>query len=82
MHVHVKQCEIVSEATLGWWERDPMRRAMENRVGHAMKYGGPAGPIRIKIESVHERLLPLSEKPEINPSRFKKWLTCTKAGSI
>jgi signal transduction histidine kinase len=43
-----------------------MKRALENLVGNAVKYGAPDKQIRIKIDEMHERLL-LSVHNEGNP---------------
>jgi signal transduction histidine kinase len=40
----------------GWWDREAIKRAIENMVGNAVKYGAPHTPIRLKVESQNERV--------------------------
>lgn len=42
---------------VGWWDRSALKRAMENLVANAVKYGTPASPITIKVGELHGRLL-------------------------
>ena len=49
--------EVLGAAVHGWWDRDAMKRVIENLVGNALKYGAPDSPIRIRINSQHERML-------------------------
>jgi signal transduction histidine kinase len=48
---------IFGEAVKGWWGRDPIKRALENLVGNAVKYGAPDTPIHIKVDMSHERVI-------------------------
>lgn len=41
----------------GWWDRAAMKRALENLVGNAIKYGKENTPISIETTVSHERLL-------------------------
>lgn len=41
----------------GWWDRDAMKRVLENLLNNALKYGAPDTVIRIRIECSHDRLL-------------------------
>ncbi|HEX8885068.1 MAG TPA: ATP-binding protein, partial [Noviherbaspirillum sp.] len=49
--------DILGGPVEGWWDRDAMRRVVENLVGNALKYGRPGAPVRIAIDSQHERML-------------------------
>jgi signal transduction histidine kinase len=57
VEVYGPRFEIVGAPVEGWWDRDAMRRVVENLVGNALKYGKPDAPIRIVIDSLHERML-------------------------
>ncbi|MDQ1919306.1 sensor histidine kinase [Massilia pseudoviolaceinigra] len=48
--------EMVAIGVEGWWCRDTMRRALENLVANAMKYGD-GGPIRIELSTSHGNIL-------------------------
>lgn len=41
----------------GWWDRSAIKRALENLVANAFKYGRAGTPVTIRIGAVHERLL-------------------------
>jgi signal transduction histidine kinase len=64
--IYQPRFQIIGRSVKGWWGRDPMKRALENLVGNAVKYGAPDKQIRIKIDEMHERLL-LSVHNEGNP---------------
>jgi signal transduction histidine kinase len=49
--------ELIGESTTGWWDREALKRALENLVGNAMKYGSADTPIRITISAAHERAI-------------------------
>jgi signal transduction histidine kinase len=49
--------EIRGLPVSGWWDRDAMKRVLENLLNNAFKYGAPDTVIRIRIECSHERLL-------------------------
>ncbi|WP_208640173.1 sensor histidine kinase [Massilia violaceinigra] len=61
--------EVAAINVEGWWCRDTMRRALENLVANAIKYGD-GGPIRIELSESHGNILltvhnignPLSEE--------------------
>jgi signal transduction histidine kinase len=63
---HGRRFEILGGPATGWWDRDAMKRALENVLGNAVKYGTPHSQIRMKIDEVQERLL-LSIHNEGNP---------------
>jgi signal transduction histidine kinase len=41
----------------GFFSADGLRRAIENLVGNAVKYGSPTTPIRVSVRAVHGRAL-------------------------
>jgi signal transduction histidine kinase len=47
----------VGNSVHGWWGREAVKRALENLVGNAVKYGTPSKPIRLKVDSTHERVI-------------------------
>lgn len=49
--------ELLGASVHGWWDRKALRRALENMLSNARKYGAPDRPVRIKVDEVHERLL-------------------------
>lgn len=55
--VHGPRFEVIGESVSGWWGRDAVKRAVENLVGNAVKYGYSDTPIRIRIEAAHERVM-------------------------
>lgn len=57
MTTHGPRFYVIGESVRGWWDRSAMRRAIENIVGNAVKYGALNKPITIKVDEVHERLL-------------------------
>ena len=48
---------VVEKEIFGWWDRSALRRAVENMVANAFKYGRPNTPITVNLEQSHERLL-------------------------
>jgi signal transduction histidine kinase len=57
VEVYGPRFDILGGPVEGWWDRDAMRRVVENLVGNALKYGRPDATIRIAIDSQHERML-------------------------
>lgn len=51
------QLQLTLHSVRGWWDRKALRRALENMVSNAGKYGTPGTPIAIRVDEVHERLL-------------------------
>jgi len=51
------QIQVTPHSVRGWWDRKALRRALENMVSNAGKYGAPGMPVAIRIDEVHERLL-------------------------
>lgn len=50
--IHVEACSVI-----GCWDRAAMKRATENLVGNALKYGAPGTPVTVRVDQVHGRLL-------------------------
>lgn len=55
--MHGVRFEILGGSAMGWWDRDAFRRAIENLVGNAVKYGDMSKPIRISFAQAYERLI-------------------------
>lgn len=49
--------QIMGNMVKGWWDREALKRAIENLVGNAVKYGAPDMPIRLKIDTEQGRML-------------------------
>ncbi|NGZ84908.1 sensor histidine kinase [Duganella aceris] len=49
-------CTVEGESVIGYWCENSMRRALENLVTNAVKYGDGGG-IDVKIEEAHERMM-------------------------
>lgn len=49
--------DIDAQSVCGWWDRNALKRAIENLISNAVKYGDPAAPISVKAEALNERLL-------------------------
>lgn len=54
--VHGPRFELTCCSVAGWWGRDALKRALENLIGNAVKYGDAGTPIRIRADTAHERL--------------------------
>ncbi|MDN2676328.1 HAMP domain-containing sensor histidine kinase [Janthinobacterium sp. SUN033] len=50
------KCRVSGQAVTGWWCENSLRRALENLLGNALKYGDDT-PISVHVEAVHERLM-------------------------
>jgi signal transduction histidine kinase len=55
--IHGARFPLISASIVGWWDREAIKRAVENIIGNAVKYGSPDTPVRIKIASQNERML-------------------------
>ncbi|HZW20177.1 HAMP domain-containing sensor histidine kinase [Noviherbaspirillum sp.] len=64
--VHGPRFETAGTSIKGWWGRDAIKRALENLISNAVKYGAPDTPIRIMFKEYHERML-LSVHNQGNP---------------
>lgn len=56
-HTRGMRCHVVGESVHGWWGRDALKRAVENLMGNAFKYGGANTPITINVNETHGRLV-------------------------
>jgi signal transduction histidine kinase len=54
---HGERFQMVGKPVTGWWGQDAIRRALENLVDNAVKYGAPDRPIRIQVASAYERVI-------------------------
>jgi signal transduction histidine kinase len=55
--MHGPRFELISQSLKGWWDREAIKRAMENLVGNALKYGAADTPIRMSIEPAQGRVM-------------------------
>ncbi|PTR16097.1 phospho-acceptor domain-containing protein [Nitrosospira sp. Nsp2] len=54
---HGCRFQFMGNTVTVWWDRSAIRRALENMVGNALKYGTPDTPIRVNIALVIERTI-------------------------
>ncbi|TWI66192.1 phospho-acceptor domain-containing protein [Pseudoduganella lurida] len=54
---HGPRIRVTGDAVTGWWDRPALKRALENLISNAVKYGRPGGPITVHTRSAYERLL-------------------------
>ncbi|WP_194727346.1 sensor histidine kinase [Noviherbaspirillum malthae] len=54
---HGVQFQIFGGSVQGWWDREAIKRAIENLVGNAIKYGDLNKPVRISFTNAYERLI-------------------------
>jgi signal transduction histidine kinase len=51
------QVDVVApDPLVGWWDRSAIRRAVENLVSNAVKYGRPGSPVVITAQTAHDRM--------------------------
>jgi signal transduction histidine kinase len=55
LHGHALHCE--ERSIQGWWDRGALKRAVENLISNAIKYGCPHTPVTVRTDEVHERLM-------------------------
>jgi signal transduction histidine kinase len=55
--MHGPRFELLPQSVTGWWDRESIKRAMENLVGNALKYGADDTPIRMSIETAQGRVI-------------------------
>jgi signal transduction histidine kinase len=49
--------KVIGTSVTGWWDRDAMKRVLENLLNNALKYGAADAAIRVKIDCSHGRML-------------------------
>jgi signal transduction histidine kinase len=54
--VHGPRLQVEGEAVAGWWGYTELRRALENLVSNAIKYGSHEHPVVIRYQSEHARV--------------------------
>jgi len=71
--VHGPLFEVQGGPVSGYWDREALRRCIENLVGNAVKHGAKDGPVRLSVVSLHERVAVSvhSEGPPILPERME-----------
>ncbi|HEV2612612.1 MAG TPA: HAMP domain-containing sensor histidine kinase [Noviherbaspirillum sp.] len=55
--VYGPRFEMEGTSVRGWWGRDAIKRALENLISNAVKYGARSTTIRIASREYHERVL-------------------------
>jgi signal transduction histidine kinase len=55
--VHGNRFILAGEPVLGHWNRDAFKRAIENLLVNAIKYGDPNIPISVRLETLHGRVM-------------------------
>ena len=53
---HPGKCIVSGQSVTGWWCENSLRRALENLLGNAIKYGDDE-PISVFVEATHERMI-------------------------
>lgn len=54
---HGDRFVLEGKPTRGYWSSDAFRRAIENLVSNAIKYGDPVKPITIRLQETHGRVI-------------------------
>ncbi len=54
---HGPRLQVLGTTIRGWWDREAIKRAIENIIGNAVKYGAPDTPIRIKADLQNARMI-------------------------
>ena len=55
--IHGARFELLGDSVHGLWDRNALKRAVENLVGNAVKYGEPGSVITLKVEATHGRMI-------------------------
>lgn len=55
--IHGPRFELFGDSIPGFWDRNALKRAIENLVGNAVKYGAPGSVITLKVEATHGRMI-------------------------
>lgn len=50
------KCRVAGAGITGWWCENSLRRALENLLGNAVKYGDD-GVIELRLEQAHGRVI-------------------------
>ncbi|MFC0250622.1 sensor histidine kinase [Massilia consociata] len=53
---HAVELSVEAGQVRGWWCAEALRRAIENLVNNAIKYGAPDAPVRITVSTTQERV--------------------------
>ncbi|HEY5800018.1 MAG TPA: HAMP domain-containing sensor histidine kinase, partial [Burkholderiaceae bacterium] len=51
-----ERCVLTGVPVTGWWDAEALRRALENLLGNAMKYGDKGAQVRIDLKCEHDRI--------------------------
>jgi signal transduction histidine kinase len=54
---HGPRFDITGCSVRGWWSRESLKRALENLVGNAVKYGASGTPVTVDIDEAHGRMI-------------------------
>lgn len=57
MSIHGPRVLVTGKSVQGWWGRAELKRAIENIVANAFKYGISNTPVTIDVKDVHGRIL-------------------------
>ena len=55
--LHQGRLQVSGQDVSGWWGRSELKRAIENVVSNAFKYGDADRPVTLHIEADHQRLI-------------------------
>jgi signal transduction histidine kinase len=55
--MHGPRFQYIGKTVRGCWDQHAIKRAIENMIGNAVKYGAPGTPIRVNIDSIGGRLM-------------------------
>lgn len=71
--VHGALFEVRGSPVTGYWDREALRRCIENLAGNAVKHGAKGRPVRVSVVSLHERVVVSvhNEGPPILPERME-----------
>ena len=53
---HGERFNVEGESVSGWWGKEPIKRAVENLITNAVKYGDPEATITVKYTTFNERI--------------------------
>ncbi|HYD79130.1 MAG TPA: HAMP domain-containing sensor histidine kinase [Paucimonas sp.] len=70
---HGPRFQVAGTQARGWWDGEALKRAIENLVDNAVKYGAPGTPVRIAIASQHGRMVLTvhNQGPAIPPEQIE-----------